>query len=337
MGHPVGQLKKLVIPSRKSRFHHDQVLYFFIFLLKRFIFNIGKKMIDTSSLPEIKEFPLHNRGKVRDVYDLNDKLLIIASDRISAYDVVLPNPIPRKGEILTQISLFWFEKLGFPNHLITSDVDEFPEPLQKYKDSLKGRSMLVKKANRFDVECVARGYLVGSGWADYCSTGKVCGHNLPDGLPKSAKLNPPLFTPASKNDTGHDENISFEKTVALIGQKKAEKLRDVTLEIYSSARAFALEKGVIIADTKFEFGEVDGEIILIDEILTPDSSRFWPASEYREGQDQPSFDKQFVRDYLSTLDWDKTPPGPELPSDIIEKTLEKYREAYKLLTGKDFE
>ncbi len=286
--------------------------------------------------PVIREYPVFSQGKVRDVYDLGDKLLMIASDRISAYDVVLPTPIEDKGKILTQISIFWFQQFDIPNHLVTANVDEYPEDLHKYRNYLEGRSMLVKKAKRFDVECVVRGYLVGSGWADYQNTGMVCGHKLPANLPKSVKLDPPLFTPAAKNDTGHDENISFERMVEMVGRESAEKLRDLTLKIYSEARAYALEKGVIIADTKFEFGEVDGEIILIDEVLTPDSSRFWPAADYKEGEDQKSFDKQFVRDYLSTLDWDKTYPGPELPAEVVDASLKKYYEAFKLLTGKDF-
>jgi phosphoribosylaminoimidazole-succinocarboxamide synthase len=293
-------------------------------------------MTTATSAPEITEYPLFSRGKVRDVYDLDDKLLMVASDRLSAYDVVMPTPVPDKGRILTQLSLFWFEKLGMKNHLITADVDEMPESLHKYKDYLQGRTMLVKKAKRYDIECVVRGYLVGSGWADYQETGKVCGHDLPAGLPLSAKLDPPLYTPAYKNEQGHDENVSFEKVVEVVGESVAAQLRDLTLGIYSQAREYALSRGVIIADTKFEFGEVDGEIILIDEVLTPDSSRFWPASEYKEGQNQPSFDKQFTRDYLSSLDWDKTPPGPELPPEIVEKTVEKYKEAYKLLTGENF-
>ncbi|MFC1586334.1 phosphoribosylaminoimidazolesuccinocarboxamide synthase, partial [Fibrobacterota bacterium] len=216
------------------------------------------------------------------------------------------------------------------------DVNEFPEELHKYSGYLRNRSMLVKKANRFDVECVARGYLAGSGWEDYQNTGKVCGHDLAPGKLKSAKLDPPLFTPASKNSEGHDENVSFDEIVKVVGAPVAEKLRELTLKIYSEAREYALTKGVIIADTKFEFGEVDGEIILIDEVLTPDSSRFWPADLYKEGQDQPSYDKQFVRDYLSGLDWDKTPPGPELPDEIVEKTVAKYKEAFRRLTGKEF-
>ncbi len=293
-------------------------------------------MTTQQTAPQISEYPLFSRGKVRDVYDLDDKLLMIASDRISAYDVIMPTPITQKGAILTSLSIFWFEKLGVPNHLLSTNVEDYPQDLHKYKHYLQGRSMLVKKAKRFDVECVARGYLVGSGWSDYQETGKVCGHSLPAGMQKSQKLDTPLFTPAAKADSGHDENIDFDRCVQMIGQKNAESLRDMTLDLYSRARDYAATKGVIIADTKFEFGEVDGQIILIDEVLTPDSSRFWPASQYEIGKDQPSFDKQFLRDYLSSLDWGKTPPGPVLPNEIVEKTLAKYKEAHNLLTGKEF-
>ncbi|MBF0433567.1 MAG: phosphoribosylaminoimidazolesuccinocarboxamide synthase [Fibrobacteria bacterium] len=294
-------------------------------------------MTATTTVPEITEFPLFNKGKVRDVYDLDDKLLIVASDRISAYDVVLPCLIPRKGEILTQISLFWFNKFDMPNHIISSNVDEYPESLHKHKSYLQGRSMLVKKAKRIDIECVARGYLVGSGWEDYQKTGTICGHKLPEGLQMASKLEPPLFTPSLKNDTGHDENVSYERMCEVAGDETGNTLKNMTLDLYSQAREYALTKDVIIADTKFEFGEVDGKIILIDEILTPDSSRFWPASEYKVGQEQPSYDKQYLRNYLSGLDWDKTYPGPSLPDEIVEKSLDKYKEAYKQLIGKDFE
>ena len=286
--------------------------------------------------PVITEYPLFRRGKVRDVYDLGEHLLIVASDRISAFDVILPTPIPDKGRILTQISLFWFEFLKEPCHLVTANVSEFPAALRPYSDWLRGRSMLVKKAARFDVECVVRGYLAGSGWKDYSKTGSVCGLKLPPGLRQSCKLEPPLFTPAAKNDVGHDENISFETMAGMTGEGVAEKLRERSLGIYRRARDFALTHGVILADTKFEFGEVGGEIIVIDEVLTPDSSRFWPAADYAEGRDQKSFDKQYLRDYLETLDWDKTYPGPELPSEVVHNTRNKYLEAYRLLTGKDF-
>ncbi len=288
------------------------------------------------SEPTITEFPLFRRGKVRDVYDLGEHLLIVASDRISAFDVILPTPIPDKGRILTQISLFWFDYLKEPCHLVTADVSQFPAALKPYSDWLRGRSMLVKKAKRFDVECVVRGYLAGSGWKDYQRTGTVCGLKLPSGLKQSSRLLKPLFTPAAKNDIGHDENISFETMVAMIGEDASIELRNRSLEIYSRARDYALTRGVILADTKFEFGGVDGQTIVIDEVLTPDSSRFWPASDYEEGRDQKSFDKQYLRDYLETLDWDKTDPGPELPPEVVENTRNKYLEAHRILTGKDF-
>jgi phosphoribosylaminoimidazole-succinocarboxamide synthase len=273
---------------------------------------------------------------VRDVYDLGDKLLMVATDRLSAFDVVLPTPIPDKGKILTQLSVFWFNHLGMPSHFISADVKDLPASLDRHKDYLRGRFMLVKKAKRFDVECVARGYLVGSGWKDYKATGTVCGHALPPGLKLSCKLEPPLFTPAAKNDVGHDENIDFARMINMIGKANADRLKDLTLEIYSRARAYAAQKGVIIADTKFEFGVVDGQTILIDEVLTPDSSRFWPSNGYAEGREQDSFDKQYVRDYLNTLDWGKTYPGPELPAEVVQNTRRKYLEAFALLTGKEF-
>jgi phosphoribosylaminoimidazole-succinocarboxamide synthase len=290
----------------------------------------------SSSPPPITEIPLFSRGKVRDVYDLGDRLLMVATDRLSAFDVVLPTPIPGKGAILTQLSVFWFNHLGVPSHFISSDLKDLPASLDRHRDYLRGRFMLVKKAKRFDVECVARGYLVGSGWKDYQATGAVCGHALPPGLKQSCKLDPPLFTPAAKNDVGHDENIDFKTMEAMIGPADADRLRTLTLDIYSRAGKYALEKGVILADTKFEFGVVDGKTILIDEVLTPDSSRFWPAAGYAEGREQDSFDKQYVRDYLNTLVWDKTYPGPSLPPEVVERTRSKYLEAYALLTGKEF-
>ena len=287
--------------------------------------------------PQITEFPLFRRGKVRDVYDLGENLLIVASDRISAFDVVLPTPIPDKGRILTQLSLFWFDFLKEPNHLVTADVDRFPSSLKKHREWLRGRSMLVKKAERYDVECVVRGYLAGSGWKDYQRTGMVCGEILPFDLKQSAKLPQPVFTPAAKNDIGHDENVSFEEMIGIVGDEDlAEELRERSLKIYQRARDYAKQCGVILADTKFEFGSKDGEIILIDEVLTPDSSRFWPAKDYAEGRDQQSFDKQYLRDWLETLTWNKEAPGPELPADVVENTRDKYLEAFKLLTGKDF-
>ncbi len=275
-------------------------------------------------------------GKVRDVFDLGDRLLMVASDRLSAFDVVMPDGIPRKGEVLTQISHFWFEKFKdlVPNHLLAGADDSLPENLQPFTAQLARRSMIVKKAKPLAVECIVRGYLAGSGWKEYKKSGTVCGIQLPEGLLESSELPEPLFTPSTKADVGHDENISFEKAVEIIGLETANKARDLSLMIYQSARDYARERGIIIADTKFEFGMFEGELILIDEVLTPDSSRFWPADVYAPGRGQASFDKQFVRDYLETLDWDKTPPGPKLPLDIIAKTSEKYLEAYERLTGK---
>ncbi len=279
--------------------------------------------------------PLFARGKVRDVYDLEDRLLIVATDRISAFDCVAPNGIPGKGAILTEMSLFWFEKLAHVvnHHLITANVDEYPPELQAYRDQLESRSMLVMKADRVDIECVVRGYLAGSGWKDYTKTGAVCGVQLPGGLQESSRLARPIFTPATKAATGHDENISFEQMCDVVEPDLASRLRDLTLEIYDAARTFAEGKGIIIADTKFEFGLCDGEVILIDEILSPDSSRFWDHELYAPGRSQDSFDKQFVRDYLETLDWDKIPPAPELPDEIVEKTLDKYRDVRDRLLG----
>jgi len=291
----------------------------------------------TAVPPSITEIPLFARGKVRDVYDLGDKLLMVATDRLSAFDVVLPTPIPGKGAILTQLSVFWFNYLGVPSHFLSSDLKDLPPALARHHEYLRGRFMLVKKAKRFDVECVARGYLTGSGWKDYLATGKVCGHALAPGLKQSCRLDPPLFTPAAKNDVGHDENIDFATMERMIGAPAAAELREKTLDIYARARAYALDRGVILADTKFEFGVVDGKTILIDEVLTPDSSRFWPAATYAEGREQDSFDKQYVREYLNSLPWNKTYPGPELPEEVVRNTRRKYLEAFKLLTGKDFE
>mgnify|MGYP001027031781 CR=1 FL=1 len=283
---------------------------------------------------EIPGIPMARRGKVRDVYDLNDELLIVATDRVSAFDVVLPNGIPHKGTVLTQISRFWFERMDVcPNHLISADVVSFPEHLQEYSDLLTGRAMLVRRAERVDIECVVRGYLIGSGWKDYQATGAVCGIVLPANMSLAGRLDEPIFTPASKADDGHDENITFETMIEMVGADTAERLRELSLQIYIEARAFAEDRDIIIADTKFEFGFIDGELALIDEILTPDSSRFWPADRYQSGVSPPSYDKQFVRDWLNELDWDKTPPGPELPEDVIEATAVKYLEAYEQLTG----
>jgi phosphoribosylaminoimidazole-succinocarboxamide synthase len=282
---------------------------------------------------DIKEAKLFRRGKVRDVYDLGDKLLVISTDRISCFDVVLPTPIPHKGEVLTQLSLFWFEltKNVINNHFITANVDEYPESLRKYKAMLQGRSMLVKKTKALPVECVVRGYLAGSGWKDYQKMGSVSGIKLPAGLKESDKLPEPIFTPTTKEEVGHDMTIDQATLEARIGKDLATQLKELTIKIYKTANDYAVKHGVIIADTKFEFGILDGKVILIDEILTPDSSRFWPMDQYEPGHGQPSFDKQFVRDYLETLDWDKTPPGPVLPAEIVKKTTEKYQQVIKLL------
>ncbi|KAF0178218.1 MAG: phosphoribosylaminoimidazole-succinocarboxamide synthase [Limisphaerales bacterium] len=275
-------------------------------------------------------------GKVREVFDLGDRLLFVATDRISAFDCIMPNGIPRKGEVLTQISHFWFgqtEKL-VPNHLLAKADDPLPPPLQPFAAQLAGRSMIVKKATPLTIECVVRGYLAGSGWKEYQRSQTVCGIQLPAGLTESAELPEPIFTPATKAETGHDENIPFETAAQLVGADIAERARDLSLRIYNFARDYARKRGIIIADTKFEFGLFDGELLLIDEVLTPDSSRFWPAAQYAPGKSQPSFDKQFVRDYLETLAWDKTPPAPALPPIIVARTQAKYLEAYERLTGK---
>ena len=284
---------------------------------------------------EIPGPPAPHRGKVRDIYDLGDSLLFIATDRISAFDCVMPNGIPDKGRILTSMSLFWFELLSWmPNHLLCWDVADFPASLKGVAKDLAGRSMIVKKAKTIPLECIVRGYLIGSGWKDYQKTGKVCGITLPAGYQQAQKLAEPLFTPSTKAESGHDENISFEEGCKLIGKEKAQKISDYTLRIYKEAAAHAEKCGIILADTKFEFGDLNGEVILIDEVLTPDSSRFWPRSEYRIGCSPPSLDKQFVRDYLEGLDWDKTPPAPELPQEIVMKTRDKYLSALKSLSGK---
>jgi phosphoribosylaminoimidazole-succinocarboxamide synthase len=280
-------------------------------------------------------FTLWRRGKVRDVYDLGDRLLVVATDRISAFDVVLPTGIPGKGVVLTQLSLFWFRLLAdvVPNHVLTANVDEYGPELAAYRDQLEGRSMLVVKAEPFPVECVVRGYLVGSGWKDYRATGAVCGIALPPGLRESDRLDPPLFTPSTKAEKGHDENISLAEVERLVGAARATDLRRLSLEIYGRARAHAESRGIILADTKFEFGLRDGRLVWIDEALTPDSSRFWPADGYAPGRAQPSFDKQYVRDYLETLSWDKKPPAPALPDDVVRRTVDKYLEAHARLTG----
>jgi phosphoribosylaminoimidazole-succinocarboxamide synthase len=277
--------------------------------------------------------PVHRRGKVRDVYDLGDSLLLVATDRISAFDVVLSPGIPDKGIVLTQISNFWFDHFrDVPNHLLEIDFDRFPDKLRIH-EPLRGRAVIAKKCEVVPVECVARGYLAGSGWKEYQASRSVCGVALPDGLVQASQLSEPIFTPATKAEEGHDENISFERMCEIVGTDLAEKLRGLTLSIYSRAAAFARKKGVIIADTKFEFGLLDGKIIWIDEALTPDSSRFWPETEYRTGVSPASFDKQFVRDWLETTDWNKTPPAPALPDEIVAKTRAKYVDAYERLTG----
>lgn len=288
-----------------------------------------------TTLPDLK---LVKRGKVRDVYAIDDeRLLIVATDRISAFDCILPTAIARKGEVLTSLSKFWFEKLAdiVPNHLITIDAERMPKTVQQTED-LNGRSMLVRRTDVFPVECVVRGYLVGSGWKDYLRTGEVCGHKLPEDLLESAELPEPIFTPSTKAEEGHDENISEEQVRELLGTDTANYLRETSLRLYNEARSYARSRGIIIADTKFEFGrDRKGEIILVDEALTPDSSRFWPAESYSPGKSQPSFDKQFVRDYLETLAWDKRPPAPPLPFEVASATTNRYLEAYRLLTGEE--
>lgn len=296
----------------------------------------------TSAVPVVEttlaDLKLERRGKVRDVYAVSeDRLLIIATDRISAFDCVLPTPIEHKGEVLTALSRFWFRKLEHivPNHLLTTEIEEMPAAIAAHADELRGRSMLVRRARVFPVECVVRGYLAGSGWKDYQRTEQVCGHQLPKGLRESERLDKPIFTPATKAETGHDENISEQQMASIIGNEVTQFLRDVSLRLYREASEYARGRGIIIADTKFEFGrDAAGRIILIDEALTPDSSRFWPAENYEVGKSQPSFDKQFVRDYLERLKWNKQPPAPELPPDVAQATTDRYVEAYELLVIK---
>jgi len=287
----------------------------------------------------ITEYPLYSRGKVRDVYDLGDRLLIVATDRISAFDVVLPGGIPGRGIVLTAVSIFWFDFLSdiVENHLITANVHQYPEPLKRYRDVLEGRSMIVTKGRRIDVECIVRGYISGSLWKEYKAAREkgettLLGMQFPENLAESGRLQHPIFTPSTKAEAGHDVNISFDEMVALVGEKTAALCRDKSLAIYSKAAEYALSRGIIIADTKFEFGFDGDRFIIIDEALTPDSSRFWPADEYRPGRSQPSFDKQIVRDYLDTLDWDKTDPGPPLPEEVVQKTLRQYQEVMERLT-----
>jgi phosphoribosylaminoimidazole-succinocarboxamide synthase len=288
---------------------------------------------------KIPVLPLWRRGKVRDVYDMGERLLIVTTDRLSAFDVVLPTPIPDKGRVLTQLSLFWFQLLAdvVPHHVVTSDMGAYPEPLRAYRDQLEGRSMIVVKTEPLPIECVVRGFITGSGWKDYKQTGSLCGIPLPAGLRESERLEPPIFTPSTKAEHAHDENISYDTVEMMIGAARAREVRDVALALYTRARAHAESRGILLADTKFEFGVKDGRLVWIDEALTPDSSRFWPKAGYEPGRSQPSFDKQYVRDYLETLRWDKTPPGPVLPEDVVARTRAKYREAYALITGAELD
>ncbi len=284
--------------------------------------------IDLSGIKKLRS------GKVREVFDLGETLLLVATDRLSAFDVILPDPIPQKGAVLNQLSAFWFKRFDqIDNHFVTANFDEIPRELASYRDRLAGRSMIVRKTNPLPVECVVRGYLAGSGWKEYQKTQSVCGEKLPAGLKLASPLPEPIFTPATKSDAGHDENIDMNECRRILGDEVANRVRDLSLQIYSAGRDHAARHGIIVADTKFEFGWLDDKLLLIDECLTPDSSRFWPKDQYAVGQSPPSFDKQFVRDYLETLDWDKTPPGPKLPQEVIEKTSAKYIEAFERLTG----
>jgi phosphoribosylaminoimidazole-succinocarboxamide synthase len=284
--------------------------------------------LDLPGIPKLRS------GKVREVFDLGDTLLFVATDRLSAFDVILPDPIPQKGAVLNQLSAFWFRRFDFVrNHLLTADIEKFPAELAAFREQLRGRSMIVRKTQPLPVECVVRGYLAGSGWKEYQQSGTISGVALPKGLQLASQLPEPIFTPSTKSDAGHDENIDWETCCRTLGSDVADRVRDLSLKTYEAGRAHAASCGIIVADTKFEFGMLDGELLLIDECLTPDSSRFWPADRYAIGASPPSFDKQFVRDYLETLDWNKTAPGPALPSEIIEKTAGKYREAFEKLTG----
>ena len=287
---------------------------------------------------ELPGIPKLRSGKVREVFDLGDTLLFVATDRLSAFDVILPDPIPDKGAVLNQISAFWFRRFDFvKNHLVTDEIEKFPAQLAPFRDQLRGRSMIVRKTKPLPVECVVRGYLAGSGWKEYQQTGSTSGVSLPKGLALAAQLPEPIFAPSTKSEAGHDENIDWEKCCAMVGREVAEQAKNLSLRVYQAGREHAAKCGIIVADTKFEFGLLGDELLLIDECLTPDSSRFWPADQYVVGQSPPSFDKQFVRDYLETLDWNKTPPGPKLPAEIIEKTAAKYREAFERLTGAPLE
>ncbi len=292
-------------------------------------------MSDAVLKTELEGLKLLNRGKVRDIYDLDDKLLIVTSDRISAFDCIMPQGIPGKGKILTTLSLFWFDFVSdiTANHLITADVNEMGEEVGKYADILADRTMLVHKADVFPIECVVRGYLAGSGWKEYQKSGTVCGIGMPEGLKLADKLPEVIFTPSTKAESGHDENITFDRMVEIIGEEDAAALKERAVAIYTKAADYARERGVILADTKFEFGRINGDIAIVDEILTPDSSRFWPVSEYEPGQSPPSFDKQYLRDWLETLDWDKTPPAPDLTDEVIQNTLKRYEEAVTAITG----
>ena len=286
---------------------------------------------------ELAGFPLFKKGKVRNVFEVDDRLLIVATDRISAFDWVLPSLIPAKGKVLTQLSRFWFDfvSLVVPNHLVTADVDAYPAGLRPYRDALDKRSMLVRRTEVLPIECVVRGYLSGSGWSEYRESGKICGLKLPKGLRESDRLDEPIFTPSTKAESGHDQNIPFKEMGRIVGAARARKIKKICLELYQKASLYALSKGIIIADTKFEFGLDGATLVLVDEIFTPDSSRFWPLAVYEPGRSQPSLDKQFVRDYLNTTGWDKNSPPPELPADIVAKTSAKYLEIYRLLTGKN--
>ncbi|MGA8831896.1 MAG: phosphoribosylaminoimidazolesuccinocarboxamide synthase [Desulfomonilaceae bacterium] len=294
--------------------------------------------VETMTETDFTDLSLVGRGKVRDIYKIEGKLVIVSTDRLSAFDVVLPDPIPHKGEVLNQLSVFWMKKTNHiaQNHLITDNINQYPVELAKYSKQLKGRSMLVKKASVFPVECIARGYIIGSGWAEYNSTGSISGIRLPKGLKQAEKLPEPVFTPSTKAEIGeHDQNISFDKVVNILGSETSKWLREKTLEIYRFGASWAEKRGIIIADTKFEFGVIDGDLAIVDEILTPDSSRFWPMDQYRVGMSPPSLDKQYVRDYLENLNWDKKPPAPSLPMEVVNNTSNKYLNIYKILTGSD--
>jgi phosphoribosylaminoimidazole-succinocarboxamide synthase len=293
--------------------------------------------ITRTDLPGLR---LIHRGKVRDLYEVGEDLLVVATDRVSAYDVVLSPGIPDKGRVLTSLSVFWFRTLRevVPNHLLTADVDEMPAPVRRHAEVLRGRTMLVRRLTMAPIECVARGYLTGSGWKDYKRTGAVCGHVLPQGLPESARIEPPIFTPATKAEVGHDENIDFATAARAVGEATATQLRDLTLAVYGKARDFAAKRGILIADTKFEFGrDPQGRLVLGDEVLTPDSSRFWDASKYQAGRSQQSFDKQMIRDWLDAQGWDHRPPAPELPADVVERAADTYREIHRRITGRDLD